>query len=181
MSPHRSFPLPLAFALSTLLLILLLPLTANAQYNSASPACARSCYTKALERVTNGDWARLSVGDTTGRCAHKGFNAALSKCWETTCDSDADVATGQSLWNAACTFASSTKALQAGVMTSLMDKIEAEPTFAKISAHAIATPLPILEKRSTSSAPSSTKSASRTASHLLLAVSLVLGLIQIVA
>ncbi|GAA5888971.1 hypothetical protein JCM6882_009700 [Rhodosporidiobolus microsporus] len=186
MSSRSSFPLPLFLALTSLLLIVFLPL-ARAQFNMNSPACCRDCYAAVLGRVSGGEFDGLTVGDTSGRCSSSAFNDALSKCWTETCDSDADVSEGMSLWNAACDYASSTAGksplpVKSSVMASLVDHIATETTFAKMDARGLATALPALEKRDLdSAAPATLKPAYRTSIYLVTMALLVAGFFYAVA
>ncbi|GAA6033069.1 hypothetical protein JCM8097_000130 [Rhodosporidiobolus ruineniae] len=157
------------------LVLVLAPRPVRAQYDISAPACCRDCYSSVLSAVSAGDFPGLTTGDTVGRCASDDFGSALMDCWTDACTDDADIATGQSIWDTTCNFAASTSSLAAEVTSSVLAKIATDEAFAavmKIEARATAVAGPALDKR----APDSTSAASDVVhSRLGKSVALVVG------
>lgn len=80
---RSSSPSPFLHLLSAVLL--LLPLSANAQFDITSPQCCRTRYDSVLGMVNDGSMPGLTTGDTVGRCNLAVFETALTDCWASAC------------------------------------------------------------------------------------------------
>ncbi|GAA5974299.1 hypothetical protein JCM11641_006721 [Rhodosporidiobolus odoratus] len=168
---------------TSLLLFLFLTLSsivpcALAQFDISAPSCCRTCYTSMLTRVDAGEFEGLkSIADTVKRCRSGEFGGRLMECWNESCDSPTEIATGKSIWEATCNFADSTRgslpfvtffpparrepraradrdstisALEAqyqSVYSSFSERVATETTLAVMGKRAPTTPLPITDRR----------------------------------